>query len=85
MEQNRILRDKLPRRISIKAQERRRRVEFGRGLKRPLIKELLTCVTPRTFARRMSDDRKSKSKLLFIHVGSQRPHIAGVTANSDEA
>jgi putative transposase len=62
IEQNRILRSKLPSRISITPQERRRLIKFGRGLKRPVIQELLTVVTPRTFARWLSGESPSKRK-----------------------
>jgi putative transposase len=73
MEQNRILRAKLPQRISITVQERRRLLKFGRGLKRPVLKELLTVVTPQTFARWVSDERKPKSKAALEPRKPGRP------------
>src|SRR5262245_56467643 len=63
MEQNRILREKLPNRITVTPQQRRRLLKFGRGLKRPVIRELLSVVTPRTFARWVNEERRAKSKM----------------------
>jgi putative transposase len=48
--ENRILRGKLPRCIRFTHRERRRLIRFGRPLGRA-IRELVTIVTPRTFAR----------------------------------
>ena len=54
-EENRILRDRIPGPIRVTPQERRRLLKFGRSLG-PAMKELITIVTPRTFARWLSDE-----------------------------
>ena len=48
--ENRILRDKLPKRVKVSRSERERLVKLGKPLG-TAIKELITVVTPRTFAR----------------------------------
>jgi putative transposase len=48
--ENRILRDKLPRRIMVTAAERQRLLKYGKPLGKA-IRELITIVSPRTFAR----------------------------------
>jgi putative transposase len=48
--ENRILRDKLPQRITVTPRERQRLLKFGKPLG-SAIKELITIVSPRTFAR----------------------------------
>jgi putative transposase len=48
--ENRVLRDKLPRRITVTPTERARLVKLGRALGKSL-KDLITIVSPRTFAR----------------------------------
>jgi putative transposase len=58
--ENRILRSKLPRRISVTPAERARLMELGVRLG-STIKELITIVHPRTFARWISE-AKSKRK-----------------------
>jgi len=47
--ENRILRDKLPKRVAVTLQERNRLVKLGRGLGSAL-KDILTIVSTRTFA-----------------------------------
>jgi putative transposase len=60
-EENRILRDRLPARIMVTANERRRLLKFGKGLGKA-INELITIVTPATFARWLSGElRKDKA------------------------
>ena len=49
-EENRTMRSKLPKRVELTPQERQRLVRLGRPLKGK-IKELITIVSPRTFAR----------------------------------
>ena len=58
--ENRILRSKLPKRISVTPAERARLVKLGSRLG-PALKELITIVHPRTFARWVSG-WQSKSK-----------------------
>ena len=60
-EENRVLRSRLPERITVTPQERRRLIKYGKGLG-AAIKELITIVTPRTFARWMSGESKESSK-----------------------
>jgi putative transposase len=48
--ENRLLRDRLPKRLRVTVQERRRLVKLGRPLG-SAIRELTTIVTPRTFSR----------------------------------
>jgi putative transposase len=48
--ENRILRDRLPKSLVVTARERQRLLRFGRPLG-TAIKDLITIVTPRTFAR----------------------------------
>ena len=59
-EENRILRSKLPKRISVTTAERARLMKLGVRLG-SAIKELITIVHPRTFARWISEG-KSKRK-----------------------
>src|SRR5215475_14347560 len=54
-EENRILRSKLPERITVTPRERRRLIKYGKGLGK-VLKELITIVTPRTFARWLSGE-----------------------------
>jgi len=60
-EENRTLRAKLPKRITVTPEERRRLVKVGKKLG-PAIKELITIVTPGTFARWVRDGEKPKGK-----------------------
>jgi len=53
--ENRTLRRKLPKRITITPEERRQLLKFGKPVG-PAIKELITIVTPRTFARWVSGE-----------------------------
>jgi putative transposase len=55
-EQNRMLRDRIEGPIRVTPRERRRLLKYGRDLG-PAVKELLTIVTPRAFARWMSGER----------------------------
>src|SRR4051794_18328738 len=48
--ENRILRDRLPKRVVLTPRERNRLLKYGRPLG-PAIKNLITVVTPRTFLR----------------------------------
>ncbi len=50
LEENKILRSKAPQRISLTPRERNRLVKFGKAVG-PAIKEVITIVSPRTFAR----------------------------------
>jgi putative transposase len=57
--ENRILRDRLPPRITVTAQERQRLLKYGK-LVGKAIAELITIVTPRTFARWLSGEVTAK-------------------------
>src|SRR6185437_4303183 len=48
--ENRILRDKLPKRLTVTVQERQRLLKFGKPLGKAL-RDLIIIVSPRTFAR----------------------------------
>jgi putative transposase len=53
--ENRILRDKLPERITVTAQERQRLLKYGKPLGKA-IRDVITIVSPRTFARWLNDE-----------------------------
>jgi putative transposase len=59
--ENHLLRAKLPKRISITPEERRRLLKFGIPVG-PAIKDLITIVSPRTFARWASGETKATRK-----------------------
>jgi putative transposase len=59
--ENRILRSKLPKRVELTASEREQLVKRGKPLGKK-IRELITIVSPRTFARWMSGETKSVGK-----------------------
>jgi putative transposase len=59
--ENRILRSKLPKRITITPSERAKLVKHGKPLGKA-IKDLITIVTPRTFARWVGGDGMAKQK-----------------------
>ncbi len=59
--ENRILRSKLPKRITITPAERQKLVKVGKPLGKA-IKELITIVTPRTFARWISGENGARYK-----------------------
>jgi putative transposase len=59
--ENRVLRDKLPRRITVTPRERQRLVKFGRPLGAK-VKDVVTIVSPRTFARWVAGDDELKSR-----------------------
>lgn len=59
--ENRILRDKLPKRITITPRERQRLLRFGKPLG-SAIKELITIVSPKTFLRWVNQDTKPRSQ-----------------------
>src|SRR5260370_41698202 len=54
--ENRILRDKLPKRVAVTPQERRRLVKLGKALG-SAISGLITIVSPRTFARWLGGEK----------------------------
>ena len=60
-EENRILRDKLPKRVVCTPGERQRLVKLGKPLG-SAIKDLISIVTPRSFARWVSAADKSKKE-----------------------
>jgi putative transposase len=60
-EENRILRDKLPKRITVTAQERHRLVRLGVRLG-SAIKDLIGIVSPRTFARWVRGEKPAAKK-----------------------
>jgi len=59
--ENRILRSRLPKRVVCTPAERARLVKVGRPLG-PAIKDLITIVTPRTFARWVSGENKGTAR-----------------------
>jgi hypothetical protein len=59
--ENEILRSKLPKRITVSAEERRRLLKFGKPLG-AAIKDLITIVSPRTFARWASGEKRQRKK-----------------------
>jgi len=59
--ENRILRSKLPKRVTCTPAERARLVELGRKVG-PAIKDLITIVHPRTFARWVSGEKKGTAR-----------------------
>lgn len=59
--ENRILRAKLPKRVEVTASERERLVKHGKSLGSK-IKDMITIVSPRTFARWASGETKSVGK-----------------------
>ncbi len=60
--ENETLRSRLPKRITVTPAERSRLLKYGR-LIRPAIKELISIVHPRTFARWLADEKKDPNKL----------------------
>jgi putative transposase len=70
--ENRLLRDRLPKRLRVTVQERRRLVK----LRRPLgsaIRHLVTIVTPRTFARWLNGERQGARAKRQRKPGRPRP------------
>jgi len=59
--ENRILRDKLARRVTVTLQERNRLVKLGQGLG-SVLKDILTIVSTRTFARWMAAEKGSRQR-----------------------
>lgn len=55
--ENRILRDKLPKRLTVTAAERRRLLKYGKPLGKA-IRDVITIVSPRTFTRWLSGETK---------------------------
>jgi putative transposase len=60
-EENRILRGKLPKRITLSAREKNRLIKYG-SILGPAINSLITIVTPRTFSRWLQGEKRSKKK-----------------------
>ena len=69
--ENRILRDKLPKRITVTKQERTRLIKLGKGLG-SAIKDLITIVSPRTFARWMAGNKKPAATKRADHPVASR-------------
>jgi putative transposase len=59
--ENRVLRGKLPKRIEVTPQEKRRLVKLGRRLGGKL-RELITIVSPRTFLRWLHDEDRPRKR-----------------------
>jgi putative transposase len=74
-EVNRILRSKLPERITVTPRERARLVKLGRAVG-SAIRELVTIVSPRTFARWVAGAKNASGK-----AGRGTNSEAGVTSN----
>src|SRR5438874_2191604 len=64
--ENRVLRDKLPARVNVTPRERQRLLKYGLPLG-PAIRELITIVSPRTFARWASGQRRAR------RAGTRKP------------
>jgi hypothetical protein len=60
--ENQILRAKLPRRLTVSLEERCRLLKFGKPLG-PAIKDLVTIVSPRTFARWVSGETTRQGRV----------------------
>jgi putative transposase len=73
--ENHMLRDRLPKRLKVTVQERRRLVKLGRPLG-SAIRELITIVTPRTFARWLKGEGQGPT--------SKRPRKPGRPRTPDE-
>lgn len=71
--ENRILRDKLPKRLTITVQERQRLLKYGKPLGKS-IRDLITIVSPRTFARWLSGEAVSAKGVK--PAGPERPKTA---------
>ncbi|MGH7173818.1 MAG: integrase, partial [Gemmataceae bacterium] len=71
--ENRILRSKLPKRISVTAGERQRLLQCGKPLG-AAIRTLITIVAPRTFARWLNGETKQKKESRS--AGPGRPRTA---------
>jgi putative transposase len=69
--ENRILRGKLPKRLTVTAAERRRLLQVGQPLG-GAIKELITIVSPRTFARWLSGAAKAPQAARPAQPGRPR-------------
>jgi putative transposase len=67
-EENAILRARLPKRITVTPQKRMRLSCFGAPLGRAIV-DLITIVTPRTFARWLQQERKTVRKRLAKGLG----------------
>ena len=69
--ENRILRDKLPKRLTVTARERHRLVRLGTRLG-SAIRDLVTIVTPRAFARWVAGGRSPKPRAAKRKPGRPR-------------
>jgi putative transposase len=70
--ENRILRAKLPERITITTEERSRLLKYGKALGKA-IKDLITIVTPRTFMRWLSAENSKPKKAKSRPAKPGRP------------
>jgi putative transposase len=71
-EENRILRSRLPRIVTVTPRERNRLIKLGKRIG-SAIKELITIVTPRTFARWVAADRTPKLRKVTRKPGRVDP------------
>ncbi len=69
--ENEILRSKLPKRVTVTRRERQRLIKFGRPLG-SAIKDLITIVSPRTFARWVKGDEPGAR----VRRGPGRPRMS---------
>jgi putative transposase len=69
--ENEILRSKLPRRIRVTPRERSRLLRFGQALG-TVIRELITIVSPRTFARWNREARAGATPIEPVRTGRPR-------------
>jgi putative transposase len=70
-EENRILRSKLPKCITVTLRERNRLIKLGKKVG-SAIRELITIVSPRTFARWVAADRTPKRRQATRKPGRPR-------------
>lgn len=85
--ENQILRARLPKQIHTTAQERERLLKYGKAVGKA-IKELVTIVSPATFARWLHDESVRKAKSKGAKGGQRKPkelrelvlHIAAETS-----
>ena len=68
-EENRILRDKLPKRVAVTSREKQRLVKLGKPLV-AAIKDLVTIVCPRTFQRWV---KEAEGPVPSKPVGDRKP------------
>jgi putative transposase len=79
--ENQILRSKLPKRIDLTCEERARLLKFGK-LVGPVIKELISIVHPKTFARWVREAANHIPRPLFGTVANPISEFRAIFQNS---